>query len=456
MSARHFLPSLLLLIFPTLAPANGGGYRYGTNFTGSLAPFQPEGTENVQILAESLDITLLKSSAKVSVRYLMKNLTDADTSVRFGFPVEVISDDSDALGDAPSTKQGSADETAKYCRDYSASADGNPLRSSYLPEPFAAGKIKPFPGSDALAGIQGWMVSDLTFKKGQSREIAISYSSDYDISEFSVSEDIHRLPATFRYRLSTGGVWGGPISKGTVTVRSEGIPHTEVTIHSPTGRFKPSDNSWTWTFENLEPTLADDITIHAIPGFDEFRRMDDSGKWFGYSERRGVWGQSHQNFTATASSSLPPYKDISYGPENLTNNDWDPDLDEPEAAFRAWSEGAKGDGIGEFLDITPASPQPLTAINLQNGYAKSEALFAANNRVKSLTVTLNGDFSFDAELEDHDLLQPIFIRGYDKPVSKLRLTIKDVYRGSKARDTCISNLELVRRLAKKPEVQGAR
>ncbi|MBI5548890.1 MAG: hypothetical protein HY901_33835, partial [Deltaproteobacteria bacterium] len=72
----------------TAAFANGGGYSFGVRFTGSLAPFQATGVDQVRIVEEKLDIVLRRTEAAVEVRYLMKNFAEQPVSVRFGFPVE--------------------------------------------------------------------------------------------------------------------------------------------------------------------------------------------------------------------------------------------------------------------------------------------------------------------------------------------------------------------------------
>ncbi len=68
--------------------ANGGGYTAGVKFTGSVAPFQPEGCEKVQIRKEDLNIVLGEKSAAVTVRYEMQNVSGDAVKARFGFPVE--------------------------------------------------------------------------------------------------------------------------------------------------------------------------------------------------------------------------------------------------------------------------------------------------------------------------------------------------------------------------------
>jgi hypothetical protein len=124
-----------------------------------------------------------------------------------------------------------------------------------------------------------------------------------------------------------------------------------------------------------------------------------------------------------------------------------------------WSEGVDGDGIGENLTLTVHKPKPLDAILIRPGYHAYEAtLWAKNNRVAELEITLNGEHSFTVAIPDQRFTEPypIPIRGYSKPVSTVKLVIKKVHPGTHYHDTCISLVELRVPLSKKPEIQGAR
>jgi hypothetical protein len=48
------------------------------------------------------------------------------------------------------------------------------------------------------------------------------------------------------------------------------------------------------------------------------------------------------------------------------------------------------------------------------------------------------------------------VRGYTKPVNTVKLVIKKVHAATSGHDTAIERVELRARLAKKPEIQGAR
>lgn len=457
------LSSLGLVLITAAAMANGGGYSFGVKFTGSLAPFQASGTQQVQILEEKLDINLRRTDADVVVRYTMRNVANKPAQVKFGFPVEATHSDEDLGSDEGSEGQGAVPlslaearrkdllSAIQQLKGYAVTLDGNPVSSEFLIEPFATGKIKPFPGSSALNHIAGWMVSDVTFPASAVVQVEIRYAADYMGDESFVSDDESWSPRTFVYRLSTGSVWNGPIQKGTVTVRVDGIPSDEVELSKPREQFKRDAGKWVWAFRNLKPTLADDITIKAIPGYDEHSLQDgleERPSFKTYLHRGGKWGEGHQRFKASASSTLAPAKDHAFGPEHLS---------EPWPEF-PWAEGVKGPGLGEWVELGPERPAPLLALAVQTGFpsSKRRELFKQNGRPSRIEVALNGEFRFTATLGDEDGSQLIPVIGYAKPVSKLRITLLDVYPGTRFEDTCLSKIVLYDLLRKKPEFNPSR
>jgi hypothetical protein len=452
MRRASFLPAIVVALWASAARANGGGYSFGVQLTGSVAPFQAYGTEHVQILEERLDVALRRTEAAVVVRYTMKNVADASVAVRFGFPVEAIqADDAETEDDPEWRARNMRDHAIQQLRGYVVTVDGAPVAAALEAEPFASGKVRPFPGSDALKGVVGWMVSEVVFPAGKPVTMEIRYAADHMGSETSVSEDERLSARTFVYRLSTGAVWKGPIAKGTVTLRADGIPADEVEIAAPRERFKRDGDGWVWSFENLEPTLADDVAVRATPAYAEYGFLIPDGAaqaagYGSYLERAGKFGGGHRRFKAKASSTLAPAG--RYDAQKLAGEQRD----------RPWAEGAPGDGVGEWVELAPAKPRPLLAIAIWPGY-QSEGkpeLFDANGRPSRVEIALNDEHRFVATLGDRFEAQLVPILGYAKPVSKLRITILEVYKGTKYADTCISRVRLYDRLEKRPAIRPAR
>lgn len=105
----------------------------------------------------------------------------------------------------------------------------------------------------------------------------------------------------------------------------------------------------------------------------------------------------------------------------------------------AWVEGAKGDGVGEWIKYEFDEPKTINIIMLFNGYGKSESIFKNNARIKKLKLTFSNGNNQIVELKDIFEMQEIII---NKEISttSVKFEIIDVYKGSKFRDACISSV----------------
>jgi hypothetical protein len=279
----------------------------------------------------------------------------------------------------------------------------------------------------------------------------ISFVSEYPQNNSWVSDDSSASEAVFKYRLSTAACWAGPIKTGRIVIKADGVHPDEVRVIKPVNRFKKEGNDWVWSFENLEPSLQDDIEVEAVPsvygtsGYVDGKSDDDITH---VTQRGESWFAQHANYKVKASSVLPNAGEFSYSPENL--KDWND---------KCWAEGAEGNGVGEWLEFLIEVPRPLHAVFISPGYYKydkDDTLFKANTRPKSVKVTLNGEHEFIATLKDAMTEHMMVVTGYPKAVKTVRLTIMDVYPGSKFEDLCISSVSVLAKLNKKPELRQAR
>ncbi len=107
----------------------------------------------------------------------------------------------------------------------------------------------------------------------------------------------------------------------------------------------------------------------------------------------------------------------------------------------AWVEGQSGDGIDAFLTLEFAGSKTVSELQLTNGYAKSESIFAKNNRVRDIEVTSSTGQRLSAELADHGRWQTVPLPGFSN-VDWIQIRILSVYRGTKYRDTALSELRV--------------
>ncbi len=106
----------------------------------------------------------------------------------------------------------------------------------------------------------------------------------------------------------------------------------------------------------------------------------------------------------------------------------------------AWVEGSEGDGIGEWIQLDFDEEYNIERIDIISGYSKSKAIFNANNRIKTLEISFSDGSTMNLDLKDTMDLQKIKIEPH--VTKSVKFIIKDIYKGSKYNDACISELKL--------------
>ena len=452
--------------------ANGGAWQTGVPATGNAAATDQKKTTNVTIEDENLTIDLHQEFAAVEVRYRMKN-TGAQVDQDFFFPVERWSESEDEAGNTLTDLEG-----------YAISADGAELKFDTVDAKGAKPKAeKDTHGwGDFKPGVRLWKKSSIPFSAGQTREILIRYRSPYAANQSGVSDDSHSEELYFRYSLSPAATWKGPIGKGKITINYLHPRPEEISIVKPKDRFKKaSDTQFVWEFQNLKPTLADDMKIVAHPAQDSYpaggeyaTSYEDQKFRSEYVVEKNRYFVQHSDYDAVASSTRNPDPAPSPSPTpTATPSESPSESPATEEADRSydvnhvkglswgnpWAEGAEGDGLGESITLTVHHPLPLDAIMIMPGFkSEDKTLWTKNNRVAELEITLNREHTFTATIPDEQFtgLYPIPVRGYTKPVNAVKLVIKKVHPGTDGHETCISQVQLRGKLSQKPKIQGAR
>lgn len=126
-------------------------------------------------------------------------------------------------------------------------------------------------------------------------------------------------------------------------------------------------------------------------------------------------------------------KVYTYVAENLVDGD----------LSTSWTEGVDGSGIDEWIQIDLEEKDWISEIYFANGYLSSEKSYKNNNRVKKCLVEFSDGSSYKFTLEDSYDLQPDILEIPDMvETDYIRITILDVYKGSKYNDTCISEIQV--------------
>lgn len=105
----------------------------------------------------------------------------------------------------------------------------------------------------------------------------------------------------------------------------------------------------------------------------------------------------------------------------------------------AWVPASNKSGIGEWVEFSFDEPMQVNSLNLTNGYAKSDESFTRNNRIKTAILEFGDGSKSKVTLKDTSKPQIIPVR---KRTRTIRITISEVYKGTKYDDTCLSDVEL--------------
>jgi hypothetical protein len=449
---------------------NGGAWQAGIPATGNASASKNDQHTDITIENELLKIDLHPEYADVTVRYRMHN-TGPKVQQDFFFPVE-------RWGRIQTADE---DRESDDINRYQINVDGKELKSTNVAGPTEERTVETreatseakeesseteAPVGETTSGdiwqekvsiIKSWKKSVIPFERNQTRDVTIHYKAGYAENDESVSDDLHIGDASFAYSLSPAATWKGPIGKGKIEINILHPEPEDVSIQKPKDRFKKiSDTRYEWDFENLKPTMADDIRIVAHSKYDSYTTgfsEEDATKRTSYVLKEHQYFLDHTDYDATASSTLAAQGKHNYDVVNIKG-------DPTRETFSPWAEGVEGDGIGENITLNVKRPLPLYGILIQPGYYDygDKEPWLKNNRVAALEITLNDERTFTETIPDEMFQRPylIRVRDYSKPVTKIKMVIKGVHRGTQFRDTCISLVKLRAPLGKKPEVHGAR
>ncbi len=138
-------------------------------------------------------------------------------------------------------------------------------------------------------------------------------------------------------------------------------------------------------------------------------------------------GGQYADTRTCVTSVLPSQGQNSYGPDQITG-----------LGEGAWCEGVAGSGVGEAVTLYQDPPFVIGSLSFVNGYAKNAQTFRANGRVKRARIDTSGGYSREVTLKDTAEFESIKLP--PSRITWIKLTILDVYPGSRHADTCISKL----------------
>ncbi|MDD6207600.1 MAG: VWA domain-containing protein [Clostridiales bacterium] len=191
------------------------------------------------------------------------------------------------------------------------------------------------------------------------------------------------------------------------------------------------------TFETAQNTYSD-IKLQFLSDKYEGEAEDSY-----YAEKpRQYYARPEIDYVTASSERKGMYDSKKLWCTYIADNVWDGDN------RTSWTEGVKGDGIGEYLTVWLKKETEVNGLLISNGYYKNKELYYRNNRIKKVRFTFSDGSSMVTTLDD-EYLSPCDVQ-FEEPVltSSIKIEVLSVYKckkvnGKKAyRDTCITELEL--------------
>lgn len=274
---------------------------------------------------------------------------------------------------------------------------------------------------------------EVYFNKGELKNIINIYSQGH-------SEIYNSDYMTAKYILTTGALWKDKIDTIKVHITSK-IPPMDLTKR--TAYFiddehfdKPELYSRNYEFKLLPEKYKVTGNIYTM----EFKNIDPD-----FDIEMSIPPSMISSITASSELKDAKIKDR-YSVYNLIDGD----------PCTIWSEGKNGSGINEYLNFNLYGTYKIKRIGFINGNAYNKDFFIKNNRVKTIRLDYENNLYIDnnpfkmkgkkgsvifnlkdsMDMQYIEFKEPAFI-------SRMKITILDVHKGSKWDDTCLSEVQII-------------
>lgn len=426
-NAKRILITTILLLsasfFSIKLFPNGGTFGSALKSSGNILL---KNTPNVNLISEKLFIKPVGDYVHVDVKYELDNTGD-EIEVNYGFPFYQLLN---TMGFSLSFN----DELNKSVKYFIIKLNGNTIKTGE--------KIDE--GSDAETL---WYIAKLKLKKGINI-LNITYASQpyFEDLETSKSPLIEYGKRQFIYNFRPAGTWGnGTLCNLDITVDSINIINKKGSINLSGFAFsKEANRYYKASMKDIDLKISNMLTI-----------TYDNSKY--HSEINKILYNFKKTTCVETIKSSSILKDV-YSPQKLLDADFS----------TAWAEGTQGCGINESISIKFKDSSDIKSLHIINGYQKSAETYLNNSRIKKLKLEMliSAKNNAKSEIKEIELLDynkkdfdPMYgsdfeknIRNrkqalispddfdYEYSIKSVKITILEVYPGTKYEDTCISEI----------------
>lgn len=411
--------SILFISIVTSLWSNGGPVDWSLVFGAGDARLI--NVSSVSLSKEKLSFTIKKDYIKVEVEYVLERTDwDDSTEVLYGFPID-FSDNMD-YGAGYQWDE-------RNIKDLQFVINGKKLVYKTQEDLGVYTKtieLKDYDGNfyESERNLKRkWFYTAFNLKKGEAVTLRVSYliMPSFEDSATSKSFFTYFGERSLYWDFTPAGYWGNG---------------TAVDFEVSLSVDKDAIDNGSLSIEGLPMTLENDVYSYKVTGFDlksaaplYIRYMQNRIKNEHDIKKHNVL-RTDRLVSIKTSSSKQGYPSKNLNDDNLST---------------AWCP--EGNGIGEWIEVE-TKQMILASIFLVNGYTKSKETYYNNNRVKAVRIQYGTeDYNNDIYIDDIPFEQPIDLMSYIildsegyASYEKVRITILDVYKGSKYDDTCISEL----------------
>jgi len=413
---RRIKKSILLLfaaiLFPVLLYADAANIIFTAG--GNVKAMN---SESIKMVKEKINITMLGNHFEVRVDYVFYNSGEKQTAI-MGFP------NSRGTYGSPENPEG-----IQYGINDFRAFDGKKELKIERKETAVTKSTKAF---------SVWETFMVDFEAGETKNVTNIYSQKYWIEHGGSKESAE-------YILTTGATWKGLIDSIWVNIHSN-LPNFD--LHSKTAYVLEESGDDRWYSKDVYYGLYVFPQEYILEGNVIKMQFTNIEPDF------NIKITPPPSSRISASSELDKDKNNKYTAWNLIDGD----------PSTAWVEGRNGSGINEYFEfyfpveytdmVDLYAAFKIDSLGIINGYAKNEGVFYNNNRVKKIKIEYTNDIfreenpynmkapeSIEFILEDTMDMQYL---AFPESIymSSMKISILEVYKGSKWDDTCISELRI--------------
>lgn len=229
-----------------------------------------------------------------------------------------------------------------------------------------------------------------------------------------------------------------------------------------------SSSGWVYYFENgiLCKISQDGKNKKELIYNDQIDKINVVGKWIFYSVNSGESEVPNATYRIDIDGSITNEPNDSgwskVFPLKITASsylkkgiiEYKPQFVADRKMETSWVEGKDDEGINEWIKLLNTRQngdqmiETVKGIRIINGYAESKKLFYENNRVKKVKIEFSDGSSIIRDLDDGVLSEDGSLDyqeldfGREIETTFVKITILDIYKGSKHNDTCISEIHV--------------